>query len=342
MASTIENWTKMAEDLSIDPVYETNWCDMPEEIKLTCIGKMEFKERLTLRCTSKAERSLVDSQKIKFQSGIFNVQGFQLDFFARGYIFRWFKNPDEAVELTNYIFKIGIFEFVTFDYRKEEYMNFKEQISAKTIYFDFWENKTGVDALRKMKKGVESIRINAVGEIKDYALDDILAISQVQNVPYWHIKDCIQVECLHKVAQMWINRNVKIGSTFQLSSKSVFDFLGTFLERFTDQIVSQSLKRVRIRTNNADRHILLERGLDDIVGDDEHSTQFFRLMVIYAEMDESEYDDNCKEWICKIDSDIYAEENLVIDQEQNDIGNENDDHVENPEHNSEDMDDEDW
>ncbi|CAO4372834.1 unnamed protein product [Caenorhabditis nigoni] len=226
----------MTEHLSMDPVYGTNWCDMPSELKLVCIGKMGFRERLSLRRTSKAEKSLVDSQKIEFQSGAFGLNRFQINPFGR----------------------------------------------------DGW-------------------RKPAVGH---YDLDEILAISQIQNAPSWHIKDCSQEDCLHKVAQMWINENSKIGSTFQVStlcniySESRLDFLRPFVKYFTDRIVSQTEKRVRIRTNNPDRHILLERGLDERykISNDQ---KYFRMMVISSEMKESEYDDNCKEWILSLDCEAY-------------------------------------
>ncbi|PIC32433.1 hypothetical protein B9Z55_012762 [Caenorhabditis nigoni] len=60
---------KPSEKASADPIYDTNWCDMPDDIKLECIGKLKLSERLSLRCTAKAERSLVDSQKIEFTEG---------------------------------------------------------------------------------------------------------------------------------------------------------------------------------------------------------------------------------------------------------------------------------
>ncbi|CAO4372840.1 unnamed protein product [Caenorhabditis nigoni] len=85
--------------------------------------------------------------------------------------------------------------------------------------------------------------------------------------------------------------------------------LSKFLLKSTDHsIISQSIlpiasskdyKRARIRTSNPDRHILLERGLDDVVEIDD-DLQFFRLMVIFAEMKESEYDDNDHKWMRKM------------------------------------------
>ncbi|PIC32419.1 hypothetical protein B9Z55_012752 [Caenorhabditis nigoni] len=75
MASTIENLAKMTENLSIEPVYNTNWCDMPEELKRECIGKMGFDERLALRFTAKTERSLVNSENFMFHDGGFYMHG---------------------------------------------------------------------------------------------------------------------------------------------------------------------------------------------------------------------------------------------------------------------------
>ncbi|CAO4372835.1 unnamed protein product [Caenorhabditis nigoni] len=325
MASTIENLAKMTKHLSMDPVYDTNWCDMPAELKLVCIGKMGFRERLSLRRTAKAEKSLVDSQKMEFHSGDFSRGGFQLNLFSnmrdwkRDCVINGRRKPNEAVEMMNHVIKIIDFEWISFYYPKKQMMNFTEEISAKYICFEACESKTVVDALRKLKKGVESIMIDAT-ERKDgwmkpavghYDLDEILAISQIQNVPSWHIKDCSQEDCLHKVAQMWINKNSKIGSTFQVSSycnfrsESRFDFLEPFLEYFTDRIVSETEKTVRIRTNNPDRHILLECGLDEVIKIDDEQ-KYFRLLVISAEMKESEYDDNCKEWILSIDGEAYG------------------------------------
>ncbi|PIC32492.1 hypothetical protein B9Z55_012802 [Caenorhabditis nigoni] len=207
MASVIENLTDKTEKLPTDPIYDTNWCDMPAEIKLECIGKMEFKERV--QCMY-----------------LFNV--FPL--------------------------------------------------------------------LRKIKNGVESIMIEQVGSSTIRDIDKFLAVSHIQNVPYWHIEDYDQSDSLHKVAQMWIDKNSKIGTTFQVSVNRYGSFW-LFSEHFSDRFVSNNDKRVRIRTNNPDRHILLERGLDD---EEFLSVDYFRLKVISAKTKESEYDENYKKWIRKI------------------------------------------
>ncbi|CAO4372983.1 unnamed protein product [Caenorhabditis nigoni] len=153
-----------------------------------------------------------------------------------------------------------------------------------------------------MKDGVESIKLYSAEEIGDI-FDEILSISQVQNANYWHFHNYDQTDSLYKVAQMWIDKNSKIGSTFQICVEIDGSF-EIFLERFADRIVSKNDKRVCIRTNNPDCHILLERGLDESVEID-YIDQYFRLTVISAEMKECDYDDNCKEWIYKMNPDIY-------------------------------------
>ncbi|CAO4368286.1 unnamed protein product [Caenorhabditis nigoni] len=218
----IETWKK----LSKNPIYDTNWCDMPSEIKSKCIGKMEFKERLSLRCTAKAERSLVDLQKIEFQ---------------------------------------------------------KEIIVA---------------ILKNTKNEFESIKFEADHD-NDFPIDEILATPQIQNAKYWHIRCYDKKDTLRKVAQVWIDKNSVIGSTFQLYSwlEGPFD---EFLEHFAERIVSKSEERVRIRTDNADRHILLEWGWNPILKVHFELDNYFRLLVISADIKESEYDDDCIGWIRKI------------------------------------------
>ncbi|PIC52339.1 hypothetical protein B9Z55_002488 [Caenorhabditis nigoni] len=240
---------------STDPIYDTNWPDMPPEIKLKCIRKLKFRDRLSLRCTAKAERSLVDSQKIDFTK-------------------------------------------------------------ARQIEFDVYNNANVVALLRKMKDGIESIKIDFHIEM-EYSLDEILAVSHVQNVPYWHIKDYNETDSLRKVAQMWIDKNSEVGCTFQVSIEEKDGSFEVFLEHFTDRIVSKNEKRVRIHTNHPDRHILLERGLNDYVEDDDFP-QFFRLLVIPTGMKESEYDENCKEWICKIDPEYYDDHDSESSFEEHD------------------------
>ncbi|CAO4372984.1 unnamed protein product [Caenorhabditis nigoni] len=321
----IENLIETIEKLSIDPVYDTNWSDMSDDIKLKCIRKLEIKERLSLRSTAKAERSLVDSQKIKFTNGRLSEYDERLvfNFYLNDGYFPRSKDIRDDYESIKYIMKIGVFENLTIFVKNqlanyEQFMTDDELFTAKHI--KMFDRDQVVAVLRKMDNGVESIKLESAPSDE---LDQILAIPIVQNVPYWHIRDYHHTDSLHMVANMWIDTNAKIGSTFQVSVSKHGSF-EEFLENFDDRIVSKSEKRIRIRTNDPDHHILLERGLDRWVQVDDY-LQFFRLIVISAEMKESEYDDNCKEWILELDPRIYDEyysdtDDIYFDQ-SNLVGN---------------------
>ncbi|CAO4373245.1 unnamed protein product [Caenorhabditis nigoni] len=315
MSSDLKNVTEKTENVSNDPIYDTNWCDMPSEVKLECIGKMKFKERLSLRCTAKAERSLVDSQKMEFDEGRFWGNNKELTFSLYNDDKRTFwkcsKDMNNAFKLLNYIKKVGVFENLYFcfgnSFTDYERINTDDGLfTAKEIEFSQCNFDNVVAVLRKLDNGVESIKINHDSIVSD-RLAEILAISHVQNATYWHIHRNFETDCLHQVAQMWIDKNAKVGSTFQVSNYAG-GCSGKFLEHFDDRILSKYEKRVRIRTNNPVRHILLERGLDDIVGIDD-LPEYFRLKVISAKMLESEYDDDCREWICKMNPEIYGLDN---------------------------------
>ncbi|CAO4373041.1 unnamed protein product [Caenorhabditis nigoni] len=316
MSSDIEHLTEKIANLSTEPIYDTNWCDMPDDIKLECIGKMDFCQRWSLRCTAKAERSLVDSKKIKFYEGIFyKTSLFQYDenysvslsSKNRDTFSKTFKNTSIAFKFLNYIWKIGVFEGfeISSDHPtvKVELIKDTGKISARNIAIDHCDNEMADDVLQKLKNGVETVRMHCTGDV-GYNFDGILAISQLQNLSYWHIENYKRTDSLYKVGQSLIDRNSKIGFIFQVYVNNIDGSVEEFSKHFAERIVSESEKRVRIRTNNPDRHILVERGLDDVVGI-EHYLKFYRLIVISAGMKQSEYDDNCKEWICNMSTAPY-------------------------------------
>ncbi|PIC32422.1 hypothetical protein B9Z55_012754 [Caenorhabditis nigoni] len=250
MSFDIGKLAEKTESLSIDPIYNTNWCDMPDDIKLECIGKMEFRERLSLRCTAKAERSLVDLQKIKFSRG-----SFFSDIYSDHYnvylaskngdtLDKEFKNAHRALKPMKTTWKIGVFEnfFIASNEKavKKEMKSYNGKISAKNINLHNCDNEMAVAVLQKMNPGVESITMDNYDNIRSYPVDKILKISVVQNASYWQIKRYHQMDILHKVTQMWIDNNSKIGFTFQVfyfenpPPDSSFE---EFSDRFANRIV---------------------------------------------------------------------------------------------------------
>ncbi|ULT93759.1 hypothetical protein L3Y34_003328 [Caenorhabditis briggsae] len=313
MSSHLKNLTENFENLAINPIFNTNWCDMPAEIKVECVGKMELTERLSLRSTAKAERSLVDSQKINIRRcaihGLPEIRRVTLASKTGKIVFRAFRSANKEFEFLKYIWKIGVFEnlYIWLDGKdsKEKLENFNGTIAAKSIDFHFCDEEFIVAILGKVKNGVESITMNADRGIS-YSVNEILKISHVQNVKYWQIDNYKRMSVLWKVAQVWIDISSKIGTTFQLSTE-VYGLFHEFLQHFVDRIVSISQIRVRIRTNHPDRHILLELEFDGFV-EFQHSFKFFRLMVISAKMEESEYEDNCRKWIRRMKPEFYVDD----------------------------------
>ncbi|PIC32483.1 hypothetical protein B9Z55_012797 [Caenorhabditis nigoni] len=319
MSSDIENLTEKTTKLSIDPVYNTNWCDIPAEIKLKCIGKLEFKERLSLRRTAKAERSLVDLQKIDFNYGYFwknegnlifyvKTEKISLSIYNRHEYSKRFRNENEALIVMKHIWRIGVFEYLKISFvdsftHNEEFMNFDGLFNAKEINIERCHSDNLLPILQKLKNGVESILMNVDGGKVD-SFDKILAFPQVRNSRSLRFRNYNQTDSLYKIAQKWIDKNSKIESAFLVSVYEKEGSFEEFLEHFDDRIVSNTGKRVRICTNNPDRHILLERGLDDVV-DLDCTLKYFRLSVISAEMNESEYDDNVANWVFDLDPTVY-------------------------------------
>ncbi|CAO4372847.1 unnamed protein product [Caenorhabditis nigoni] len=214
MTSDIENLTAKTDNLSINPVYHTNWCDMPVEIKSECIEKMDLNERLSLRCTAKAERSLVDSQKIEFSWGDIDIEISNKNHYVvltsenQNLYPKKFEDPRQAFEFLNYILKIANFDNFHFSSNdpadKEDLKKYTGKISAKNIELYCFDNDMIVAVLQKVKNGVESITID--GDGISTPLDEILAISQVQNAKYWHIVDYKETDLIvEKVSKLIIS-----------------------------------------------------------------------------------------------------------------------------------------
>ncbi|PIC32468.1 hypothetical protein B9Z55_012786 [Caenorhabditis nigoni] len=161
MSSDIENLAKQTENLSIEPIYNTNWCDMPAEIKVECIGKMELIERLSLRSTAKDERSLVDSQTIKFRKGEFRGNAYCFDaslYSENGYELS--KNltdsSNEAFEFVRYIWKVGVFENLKISFYGTAYTRkmkkYTGEIKAKNVELHYEYNTTQQQQMTKKQK----------------------------------------------------------------------------------------------------------------------------------------------------------------------------------------------
>ncbi|PIC32439.1 hypothetical protein B9Z55_012766 [Caenorhabditis nigoni] len=186
MSSNIENFTEITEKSTAEPIYDTNWCHMPAEIKLKCIGKMEINERLSLRCTANAERSLVDSQKIEFYRGCFEGDDEEFRVFLNRNHRNYSKRSDDKnqfFEWINYIKKVGVFEKLVISFEDslvdyEQFITNDGLFTAKNVKFSYCDFDNMIAVLRKLKDGVESIEIN----LTFTAFDELAEIYEIPQV----------------------------------------------------------------------------------------------------------------------------------------------------------------
>ncbi|CAO4367367.1 unnamed protein product [Caenorhabditis nigoni] len=270
---------------------------MPAEIKLELIGKMELNERLALRCTANAEKSLVDSQKMNFFKGKFFWNFFcvlKISLKSENGILYGKKFYDEtkACNFMKYIWKIGNFENLKFDslcFLARQCATSDVKISVKNIDFYRTRFQDMFFILENTDSGVESINIETFVEDVDFPMEKVLESPNIQNARFWQIKQIREPWLFTELAKIWIDKNSKIGTTFQTSftlDRTADGAINHFLNFFKNRTLSVSDKRVRIQTNNPATHILLE-----------FSCLVFRLSVISAGMKESDYEENHEEWI---------------------------------------------
>ncbi|PIC47617.1 hypothetical protein B9Z55_006911 [Caenorhabditis nigoni] len=269
---------------------------------------MKLKERLSLRCTAKAEKSLVDSKKMHFIKCTFHRNW--IEFISKNEYFfaKKFEDQKAWLNLMQYILKFGVFDKIFFRDGVEELVNtcflgnFSQLIPAKNIEIGPFNLATVINILQKFKDDAESISLDSCRQ--EEFLDAILQHSHVQNANYCQIKSLAETDDIQKIAQMWIDNDSKIGTTFHITSVSNYSFY-LLPTHFADRIVSQTEKRIRIRTNNPDKHILLEQEHQGVFLFLVLVCRFHRLMVISADVKESEYDENNEERMRKMEPEWF-------------------------------------
>ncbi|CAO4385967.1 unnamed protein product [Caenorhabditis nigoni] len=255
---------KKTENLSIDPVYDTNWCDVPNEIKVRCLEKFKFRERLNMRATSKLSKYQIDSLKYKFSLALFTQKfdGFYKLFSILLGSNRkdMLSNLKETTEWMKYIWKIGVFDRLIFNFDKfDANVNLTsgvdELIDARAVYFA-QSNPAFIIAMLKNLKPIDSFHLNANNN-PHFPLDNILGELQVQQTRFIEIFNLSAPHGLQKVAQMWIDKDSKVGNLFHCSS-GLDNSLTSFLNWFNDSIIYHTGRTVRIQIPGSSKNILLD------------------------------------------------------------------------------------
>ncbi|EGT54525.1 hypothetical protein CAEBREN_02038 [Caenorhabditis brenneri] len=289
MNADVENLTEKTDNLSIgDSNYSTNWNNLSGKLKLQCIEKMELKERLLLRCTSKSEKTLVDSNKIQASFAEFFI------FPEQSTVSIKLKNkPTEHLALPrgkNYKFIVPLIEsllqLVSFDQlviRSSEKIDFTDELSGGQLHVKcFWHESCSNKDLMYWLNALKS------SEVETIKFDADLN----ENFPF---------DKLLKVPNIWIDKDAEIKKTFlvQVLKDGTMD---DFKKTFSDRIVCNSENLIRIRTDNPAKQIALELGIDEGEDyDDIDALQYIRMMVIPSELQEEEYDWNTNKWMNLLD-----------------------------------------
>ncbi|PIC19195.1 hypothetical protein B9Z55_024825 [Caenorhabditis nigoni] len=250
--------------LSIDPVYDTNWCDVPNEIKVRCLEKLKFRERLNMRATSKLSKCQIDSLKYKFTFALFTQK---FDGFYKLFSILLGSNREdmlsnlkETTEWMKYILKIGVFDRLIFNFDKfDANVNLTsgvdELIDARSVDF-MQSNPDFIIAMLKNLKPIDSFLLNANSN-PHFPLDKILGELQVQQARFIEILNLSAPHGLQKVAQMWIDKDSKVGNLCHCSS-GLEDSLASFVNWFNNSIIYRTGRTVRIRIPGSSKNILLD------------------------------------------------------------------------------------
>ncbi|CAL2030970.1 unnamed protein product [Caenorhabditis brenneri] len=312
MNADVKNLTEKTDNLSIgDSNYSTNWNNLSGKLKLQCIEKMELKERLLLRCTSKTERMLVDSNKIQANYAEFFI------FPEQSTVSIKHKNkPTERLALPrgkNYKFIVPLIEsllqLVSFDQlviRSSEKIDFTDELSGGQLHVKcFWHESCSEKDLMYWLNALKSSELETIKFDADlnenFPFDKLLKVPNVINCPLWQVTGIYSSDSCSKVAQIWIDKDAEINKTFlvQVLKDGTMD---DFKKTFSDRIVCNSENLIRIRTDNPAKQIALELGIDEGEDyDDIDALQFIRMMVIPSELQEEEYDWNTNKWMNLLD-----------------------------------------
>ncbi|CAL2034033.1 unnamed protein product [Caenorhabditis brenneri] len=262
-----------------------NWGKIPTELKMEYIELLDFPDRLQLRRTSRMERALVDSLTINFPYVEFdNLESNDYRNRTMGQLYVLYplanktvsptknkalrifngKTYKSAIDLFAYVLKTGIIDKLKIQetYSPDRFDKFMELLEKSAPFrikeLDIVAKDTAVKCFLKNAQGLEKIRLN--GENSTYfPFDAFLEIPSFVNAKLVEINRLAFPDAAMKLAEKWIEHDCEIGATLRASvDYNSSKCLDSFIEKYIDRIIAQDDHKVRIRTNNDAKHILLE------------------------------------------------------------------------------------
>uniref|UniRef100_A0A1I7TLL7 F-box domain-containing protein n=1 Tax=Caenorhabditis tropicalis TaxID=1561998 RepID=A0A1I7TLL7_9PELO len=200
------------------------WGALVPELKLECIQHLDFIDKIRLRATSTADRTIVDMEKLKLKEvslsdiNYGSIVEFQLENDEKYKIMSEDESITEGqvVPMFSYLLKNGIVSNLVLHERK----NFTEEsIAALNTEIPFKVTNVKIlslttQALLVLKnlspERLESVEIR---EIEDYALFDmVLSFESMKAVKQWKIGASSEMGIPLKLAQDWIRNDAAVGS----------------------------------------------------------------------------------------------------------------------------------
>ncbi|PIC48943.1 hypothetical protein B9Z55_007728 [Caenorhabditis nigoni] len=284
-----------------------SWSDLPSEMKLEVIDKMGVLDRYLFRCTSKADRSLVDSQKIDIDKIEINVTSWKTLIWYSGDIdsdIHGFRRNDEIIipeTFMKFLLKITKVKEFHLDFGRmiclgEDHPPFPGPYKIQSCPVD----DTIDFCLSNLSNGCKMITLDADNVWGFPEVETLLAHPSIQTAKLWQIKNRDgESDCVVPVVQMFREKHFDIGTTFQVMFKHGSNSMDNVIEEFDFYIVSKTENVVRIKTEDYSKHILLERclgeGSDD--GWEVEPPEYIRLQVIPRKLKESKYETDHTTWM---------------------------------------------
>lgn len=315
-----------------------NWNHLPAEMKLECIKTLDFKDRLKLRATARQERELVDSQIIDFPFVQFSNPAAQgRDGLSRRKPFRSsgiaevrYPTPHtssetdqlsidifngkkymSAIHLLAYTLKIGKIEKLNIldTYSPKRFDNcakiLKKSGPFRVKNLEIVARKTAVLMfLKNVEPGLDTIRLDADNSYQ-FPMDELVEIPAVTSCKLLQIKDMASSRHPVKLVKKWIENDSPVGTKFQASIRNCgSEFVNKFEKAFVEKIVSHQANQVRIRTNNAAKHVLLK--WRQVERDSSDHRDSITCTIISSDFEDSEEAEDVVSWWSSCDSIGYA------------------------------------
>ncbi|CAL2039587.1 hypothetical protein CAEBREN_09048 [Caenorhabditis brenneri] len=295
---------KKLEQMKLDkiPKFE-KWDELPKELKLECVNKLDFKTRWFLRGTSRKERSLIDSQRFDFEKICLSngsmITATYLDSDKKGHEFKTcsyeYQQLDHLLPLLAYMLRrCNIREFrinETHPLNQEELDKFNKLVPIgtahiKNLFADEY-NETALYFLRKCWKQVDEVHIFAYGN-QNY-FKDLMTVPAFDHALVFKTADPaspgVHVRHFLPMIENWIVNNAPVGKKLvaeDINPKTKNSFLLKFKNRVIYQGNIDVGYVIRLSTNHPYKHILA--GFVQLHND------VFYCTVVDSETELSDYD----------------------------------------------------